>query len=416
MKIIKIILLMLLITTSIIIANNNRWQIISTMPIPVAGGVAVTYENKIYILGGNSDDSFLSLNVIQIFDPRTNQWEVDWIMQHRRGDLFAISTNNGIFYGGGTNYPDTNSSLEFFSIPKKITIYDKNNVFARNYASVIIKDNSLFLIGGDRLVDTNFISEYNLTTKRVTNFFEGFYKKNKLLGMMTGMLDDNIYILGGSKEFISRIISKVNLDLKNTVYEYSTLLEPRAFGASVTLEEQERIYLIGGLNELKNCLRSVEIVSFFQNNVFSEFGNKLNVGRYDLMATKYDNRIYVFGGYNNNGRIESSVEMLQLGPTSIELNNNNIQARIFTQQNYPNPFNPKTTIKYSISELSKAKVTIRVYDSLGKVITTLVNKEQSAGTYIVNFDASQFNLASGIYYYSVMRNNYLKTYKMVLIK
>ncbi len=81
-------------------------------------------------------------------------------------------------------------------------------------------------------------------------------------------------------------------------------------------------------------------------------------------------------------------------------------------QNYPNPFNPSTKIQYSIS--SNQIVQIKIYDVLGKEITTLVNKEQSAGTYEVNFDGK--GITSGIYFYSIKAGDFTETKSMILMK
>lgn len=81
-------------------------------------------------------------------------------------------------------------------------------------------------------------------------------------------------------------------------------------------------------------------------------------------------------------------------------------------QNYPNPFNPSTTINYQLAE--KCKVELRVYDMIGKEITTLVNDVQDAGYYKVHFDASR--LASGIYFYKINAGKFTETKRMVLIK
>ena len=67
-------------------------------------------------------------------------------------------------------------------------------------------------------------------------------------------------------------------------------------------------------------------------------------------------------------------------------------------QNYPNPFNPVTTISYSVPE--RSRISLRVYDILGKEISVLVNEEQDAGRYNVNFDGS--SLASGVYIYRLI--------------
>ena len=84
-------------------------------------------------------------------------------------------------------------------------------------------------------------------------------------------------------------------------------------------------------------------------------------------------------------------------------------------QNYPNPFNPSTKITYSIP--FDGNVSLTVYDAMGKEITKLVDNNQTAGYYSIDFNASNF--ASGIYYYSINVNgqsNFSDTKKMLLVK
>ncbi|MBI1937530.1 MAG: T9SS type A sorting domain-containing protein [Ignavibacteriales bacterium] len=87
-------------------------------------------------------------------------------------------------------------------------------------------------------------------------------------------------------------------------------------------------------------------------------------------------------------------------------------------QNYPNPFNPKTKIKYTIPQLSF--VTVKIYDLLGREVTTLVSKEQTPGNYEIEFNAK--NLSSGIYIYSIRvyspgrAGNFVDNKKMALVK
>ncbi len=82
-------------------------------------------------------------------------------------------------------------------------------------------------------------------------------------------------------------------------------------------------------------------------------------------------------------------------------------------QNYPNPFNPTTVINFTIPKA--ANVTLKVYNSLGQEIATLVNGYKDASNYKVDFDAS--NLSSGIYFYTLkVGNNFTQTKKMILLK
>ncbi|PID59622.1 MAG: hypothetical protein CR986_04975 [Ignavibacteriae bacterium] len=89
-----------------------------------------------------------------------------------------------------------------------------------------------------------------------------------------------------------------------------------------------------------------------------------------------------------------------------------INNQFYLSQNYPNPFNPNTTINYTIPSTNKVK--LKIYDVLGEEIETLVDELQNQGKYSVNFDAS--NLSSGIYYYQLITENFIKTKKMILLK
>lgn len=102
----------------------------------------------------------------------------------------------------------------------------------------------------------------------------------------------------------------------------------------------------------------------------------------------------------------------ELGPVGVDDNPNTLPTEYNLSQNYPNPFNPTTTIKYSVPESGVVK--LKVYNILGQEVASLVNKEQIAGEYTVDFDASQ--LASGIYMYSLTSGDVSITKKMLLLK
>ena len=98
--------------------------------------------------------------------------------------------------------------------------------------------------------------------------------------------------------------------------------------------------------------------------------------------------------------------------TDVKSNDNSIITDYKLLQNYPNPFNPSTVISYQLSAVSN--VTLKIFDVLGREVTTLVNKEQSAGNYSVTFNASR--LSSGIYFYRLIAGDYIQTKKMILMK
>lgn len=81
-------------------------------------------------------------------------------------------------------------------------------------------------------------------------------------------------------------------------------------------------------------------------------------------------------------------------------------------QNYPNPFNPITMIEYKIP--MDTWVELKVYDILGREVKTMVDKFQAAGKYFVEFDAS--DLSSGVYFYKLVAQGFVKSMKAVVIK
>ena len=88
-------------------------------------------------------------------------------------------------------------------------------------------------------------------------------------------------------------------------------------------------------------------------------------------------------------------------------------------QNYPNPFNPTTKIKYSIPVgdayyASLTNVVLKIYDVLGKEVATLVNEEQRAGRYEIEFDGD--GLTSGVYFYKIRARGFVQTKKMIFLR
>jgi photosystem II stability/assembly factor-like uncharacterized protein len=101
-------------------------------------------------------------------------------------------------------------------------------------------------------------------------------------------------------------------------------------------------------------------------------------------------------------------------------NNGNLPKQITLYQNYPNPFNPSTIISWKLN--LNSHVILKVYDILGREISTLVNKNMDAGSYNISWNASK--MASGVYFYRLWVNsinnnqagNFIETKKMMLIR
>jgi hypothetical protein len=133
-----------------------------------------------------------------------------------------------------------------------------------------------------------------------------------------------------------------------------------------------------------------------------------------------ENKIYVAGGHEGPPLVFlASCEEYVPDLSGMEYESDLFPDKIELKQNYPNPFNPSTVISYQIpASLNPSKggtlVTLKVYDILGSEVALLVNEEQPAGKYQVEFDASE--LSSGIYFYQLTAGEFIQTKKMVLIR
>jgi hypothetical protein len=109
---------------------------------------------------------------------------------------------------------------------------------------------------------------------------------------------------------------------------------------------------------------------------------------------------YNIGCYKGT-RVASSVNEMSRSPENFAL-----------QQNYPNPFNPSTRIAFSVHV--SVFTSLKVFDVLGREVTTLVNDNLDAGTYDVTFNANE--LSGGVYYYRLQAGNFVATKRMLLLQ
>ncbi|MBS1493364.1 MAG: T9SS type A sorting domain-containing protein [Bacteroidetes bacterium] len=132
--------------------------------------------------------------------------------------------------------------------------------------------------------------------------------------------------------------------------------------------------------------------------------------------TGYIRSIYFYnnntGWLVGNGRIMGTTTG---GQTLVFTNTTSLPGDFILHQNYPNPFNPLTRINYELRNTNY--VQIKIYNSIGKEIVSLINQKQNEGSYSINFNSGEYNLSSGIYYYLFSIDGEVKqTRKMILLK
>ena len=172
------------------------------------------------------------------------------------------------------------------------------------------------------------------------------------------------------------------------IYTTQLVLGPQFTDGRERVGQEFKFGIYGGDNESGFGLNHIENIDDAQPTftLNTQFGS-INPNRYR------------FWDFNNKKPVE--VAKLEGIPTTYEL-----------EQNYPNPFNPETIIRYQLPNASK--VTLKVYDIMGREVTTLVNEEQAPGRYEVKFGSS--NLSSGVYFYHIDAGKFSAVKKMVLMK
>jgi hypothetical protein len=130
------------------------------------------------------------------------------------------------------------------------------------------------------------------------------------------------------------------------------------------------------------------------------------------------------GGFACEGAEQSRIDPVKLShylnilPTNINQGpESTIPEKFVLQQNFPNPFNSRTNIKYRLS--SRSPITLKIYNTNGQEIKTLVHAVQSAGPKSVAWDGTNNNripVGTGIYIYQLIAGNEIQSKKMLLLK
>jgi photosystem II stability/assembly factor-like uncharacterized protein len=150
--------------------------------------------------------------------------------------------------------------------------------------------------------------------------------------------------------------------------------------------------------------------SAFTANVQGVAKNGKSSGTYSIAfsATGWPSKVE--GTYYSTKIIGSGVTS---GTVSVrEISANIVPTTLTLFQNYPNPFNPSTTISFSIP--SKSFVSLKVFDALGRKVSTLITEELSAGNHTRQWNAQ--NISSGVYFYRLQAGLFIETKKLILLR
>ncbi len=420
-------LLIIFAVSSFNFAQFATWEYYGNMKMPVAGGDIWQDIDNFYVFGGYSDSLQVNVNWVQKFRVYFDTWKLDSMNSPRFGLVTKRYGNYAYLFGGIFEEASSIDGIEKWGIDSFDQTISFNKNFNRIFSTGHIIGDNFYIFGGNPLPGTisdslPYIAKYNLIESAITYQSDTIFTSGDLPEQqMSEVIGNDIFIFGGVINGISQDIYKFNIIDSSFVKLDIQLLEPRAGGRAIIGADPNRIYIIGGYNENSQALNTVEIFSAYGDQYFIEESPPIQDARYNFMSALLDGNIYILGGFDNEGKVISSIE--RLGDAATTENSDNSLSNSFTKfelyQNYPNPFNPATIIKYSVpvsdaNFASAANVQLTVYDVLGNEIATLVDKKQPPGIYEISFEASTF--PSGVYFYQLKSGQFIQTRKMILLR
>jgi hypothetical protein len=243
--------------------------------------------------------------------------------------------------------------------------------------------------------------------------------------------------LNANGEEKSKVIIRINTDAINDydVYDYfappGDFEEARIIIVNDKASSDYKYFMIDSRPEIDDGqIYDLKLKNVSNENVTLKIEGLNNYPGYEyyLIDNSLNNLIKLNEGFELNiaSGIKEKDYSLVIGTESFieKLKDDFTPKQFALMQNYPNPFNPSTKIKYTIpsSPLSFVEglgVRLLVYDILGNEVATLVNEQQSPGTYEVEFDARTTNhkqLTSGVYFYTLRAGSFKETKKMILLR
>lgn len=383
----------------LILSGSSYSQQLPNLPIPIGAGTCEVWNNSIYHFGG-SDDWSGSICYPRIYKYDGTSWAYyDTIPDNNMWGVTSVLVGDNVYLLGA--WP---------SGPSLNRRYDMNT---RVWTYLAQSPNTIHTWGITAEVFNGLIYLFNPDGDCYAYDIAGDSWSNKTFNTASGTRDlssilyqNEIYIIGWDD---------------STFYKYTPTSDqwtklansPYQVGACAMGIINNLIYFAGGnIGGATGAQYKSVLVYNITNNTWSIDALELSSRRHWMATAEYRGGLYVVGGIDSVAQAVDIVEEIVPQGTS-GTDDEIIPPEAFTLlQNYPNPFNPSTSISYTIPVYSK--VTLKIFDLLGKEIEMLIDEEKAAGRYEVTWNAA--DLPSGVYFYRLQAGSFAETKKMILMK
>lgn len=287
---------------------------------------------------------------------------------------------------------------------------DFGNNDRKRFSGVYIIDGEVYGVGDlftNEAQQTSAVGKWNAETSLWEAVGYGFSGTVNALVVYNGKLVAGGWNLTTLNENISGKPA-VMFDEKSGLWE--PISEAELNAEIFTLVVYNNMLIAGGPFEFEGSGKTNLAYFDVESESWKPIGSGIDDGVFDLRV--FEDKLYISGSFKTAGGKAASRITSWTHP---ELVSNELEERpqeFKLDQNYPNPFNPSTVIRYQLPVNSR--VSLKVFDLLGREIATLVNDQLAAGQHEVTFNAT--HLASGLYIYRLQAGDHIQTRKMLLIK
>jgi S-formylglutathione hydrolase FrmB/N-acetylneuraminic acid mutarotase len=377
--------------------EEGVWIYKSPMPTARSFLGACILKGKIYAIGGATGVMTFS-SALEVYDPLTDTWtqKANMPMALCYPNVCAI---NGKIYvlGGATAMFSGVVPTSFVYDPERdewTAIGDSPHVFGDPCIAVL--DEKAYLIGGSIDGSNVPVSDVNVFDPATEAWTQKTAMPTPRSMLAASVFHRKIYCFGGTTEnWTTDFYADVeSYDPGTDSWENKNEMPLGRWSPSACVLDN-LIYVTGGHHGSNACDR-VDILDPESGDWVS--GPPLQQIRQGHESCVLDGKIYVMGGsYAENGMpgFLTSLEVFDLyhPESSLNIKADNHQSGNYLSQNYPNPFHSNTNISFCLQ--TRQMVSLKMYDSLGRQITVLVNEVKQPGEYVITFNAA--GLPDGIY-------------------
>ena len=400
--------------------NSEAW-LVSGKGIAIAGQ-NIDYSGNTRVTAVNAGCTDIGSNEFAAIPPGNPVASQDFAPGSGVTSTYSLWGRNiaQIFwYTGGTSYP-TSMTVNYYTGQNPANTLGGNfsnshtsitpvGTFSGGYADITyyFGDNETYTITTP--ASNTVLSKYNPTSWEVFHLGGGIWQSQLTFNAATQTYSDKVLGLTSFSDFaLTDETSPLPVDLasfnalvtnRDIKINWTTSHEINNQGFDIERRMQTDIKT----NTYSSWISLTNITGHGTTNeahTYSYTDRRLTTGKYQyrLKQTDFNNNIEYFTLH--------SPDIVEIGkPMNSDIS-----------QNYPNPSNPKSKIDYQIP--FNGKVSLKVYDIIGREVVTIVEEIKEAGFYTAEFDGT--NLASGVYFYRILAEGegqkYVNTKKMILVK